>query len=332
MEWSKWKRRIYTQGATPIQYLEKLTQLLQGPNIFIKRDDMLGLVGGGSKTRKLEFLIADAIGKASDCIITCGDVQSNHCRLTLSAANYEGLDCHLILEERIPNSFFPKANGNNLLYQLLGASSIRVVPRGTDLLQEMDALKQKLESQGFQPYVIPVGGSNPIGDLGYIACAEEILTQSKQLGIRFDHIVCASGSGGTHAGLVVGFKKLGVEIKVTGIGINRKKSSQAAAVYHHALKACELLDLKTRIDYEYIHVYDDYIGDGYSLPTEEMKKAVRILAKKEAILLDPVYTGKAMAGMIDLIEKGYFHKSDNILFLHTGGIPGLYAHAHELMD
>ncbi|KUK71680.1 MAG: D-cysteine desulfhydrase [Clostridiales bacterium 38_11] len=332
MEWSKWKRRIYTQGATPIQYLDQLTQLLQGPNIFVKRDDMLGLVGGGSKTRKLEFLMADAIGKASDCIITCGDVQSNHCRLTLSAANYEGLDCHLILEERIPNSFFPKANGNNLLYQLLGASSIRVVPRGTDLLQEMDTLKQQLESQGFQPYVIPVGGSNPIGDLGYIACAEEILVQTKQLGIRIDQIVCASGSGGTHAGLVAGFKTLNTQIKVIGIGINRKKPLQDEAVHHHILSVCEMLDLETKIDYEDIIIFDDYIGEGYSLPTEEMKKAVRLLAKKEAILLDPVYTGKAMAGMIDLIKNGYFKKDDNILFLHTGGIPGLYAHANELMD
>ncbi|HBH13135.1 MAG TPA: D-cysteine desulfhydrase [Clostridiales bacterium] len=332
MEWSKWKRRIYTQGATPIQYLDQLTQLLQGPNIFVKRDDMLGLVGGGSKTRKREFLMADAIGKASDCIITCGDVQSNHCRLTLSAANYEGLDCHLILEERIPNSFFPKANGNNLLYQLLGASSIRVVPRGTDLLQEMDTLKQQLESQGFQPYVIPVGGSNPIGDLGYIACAEEILVQTKQLGIRIDQIVCASGSGGTHAGLVAGFKTLNTQIKVIGIGINRKKPLQDEAVHHHILSVCEMLDLETKIDYEDIIIFDDYIGEGYSLPTEEMKKAVRLLAKKEAILLDPVYTGKAMAGMIDLIKNGYFKKDDNILFLHTGGIPGLYAHANELMD
>lgn len=332
MEWSKWKRRIYTNGATPIQYLDQLTQLLKGPNIFVKRDDMLGLVGGGSKTRKLEFLMADAIGKASDCIITCGDVQSNHCRLTLSAANYEGLDCHLILEERIPNSFSPKANGNNLLYQLLGASSIRVVPRGTDLLQEMDALKQQLEFQGFQPYVIPVGGSNPIGDLGYIACAEEILVQTGQLGIRIDQIVCASGSGGTHAGLVAGFKTLNTQIKVIGIGINRKKPLQDEAVHHHILSVCEMLDLETKIDYEDIIIFDDYIGEGYSLPTEEMKKAVRLLAKKEAILLDPVYTGKAMAGMIDLIKNGYFKKDDNILFLHTGGIPGLYAHANELMD
>ncbi len=332
MKWSKWKRRIYTQGTTPIQYLEKLSQLLNGPNIFIKRDDMLGLVGGGSKTRKLEFLMADAIDKGSDCIITCGDVQSNHCRLTLSASNYEGLDCHLILEERVPNSFSPKANGNNFLYQLLGASSIHVVPQRTDLLLEMDTLKQQLKSQGFQPYVIPVGGSNPIGDLGYIACADEILSQSRQLGIRLDHIVCPSGSGGTHAGLVAGFKNLGAQIKVTGIGINRKKSLQVEAVHHHAHTVCEMLGFESKIDYEDIHIFDEYIGEGYSLPTDEMKKAVHLLAKKEAILLDPVYTGKAMAGMIDLIEKGYFHKKDNILFLHTGGIPGLYAHALELMD
>ncbi|MBN2286766.1 MAG: D-cysteine desulfhydrase [Tissierellales bacterium] len=332
MDIKHFKRRIYTQGITPIQRLNHLTELLQGPEVYVKRDDLLGLLGGGSKTRKLEYLMADAIEKGADSIITCGAVQSNHCRLTLSAASLEGLDCHLFLEERVKNSYNPKANGNNFIYHLLGATSIHVISGDSDLVSEMDSFAEQLKAEGHRPYIIPVGGSNPIGDLGYLNCIEEILSQEKEMDIQFDHIVCTSGSGGTHAGLLAGVKDNNRDISVTGICINRMKELQTNAVYHHAVKACEIINSKVKINYKDINLFDDYIGEGYSKPTPQMIQAVILLAKTEAILLDPVYTGKTMAGMIDLINKDYFKKDEKILFMHTGGIPGIYAHTDEFMS
>ena len=326
MNLSRFPRRRYTEGYTPIEKLERLTKELNGPNIYMKRDDLLGLAAGGNKTRKLEFLLADALEKGADTIITCGAVQSNHCRLTLAAAAKEGLKCQFVLEERVPNSYDVNNNGNNLLYKLMGIEEIYVVEGGSDVMGKMQEVAKKLEAEGRKPYIVPGGGSNEIGALGYVSCALEVLAQTYETGTKIDHIVLTSGSAGTHSGFLAGIVGSNAGIPVTGIGINKKKDIQSENVYNLCQKVAAKLEMKNAITKEDIIVFDDYIGEGYSRPTDGMVEAVKLVAQTEAILLDPVYTGKTMAGMIDLIKKGYFKGCENILFLHTGGSPALYAY------
>jgi len=326
MNLSRFPRRRYTEGFTPVEKLERLSKELNGPNIYMKRDDLLGLAAGGNKTRKLEFLMADALAKGADTIITCGAVQSNHCRLTLAAAVKEGLKCQFVLEERVPNSYDINNNGNNFLYKLMDIEEVYVVPGGSDVMGKMQEVAKNLEAQGRKPYIVPGGGSNEIGALGYVSCAVEVLTQIYEKGIKIDHIVLTSGSAGTHSGFLAGIIGSNAGIPVTGIGINKKKDIQSENVYNLCQKVAAKLEMKNEITKEDIIVFDDYIGEGYSRPTDGMVEAVKLVAQTEAILLDPVYTGKAMAGMIDLIKKGYFKDCENILFLHTGGAPALYAY------
>lgn len=332
MDLSKFKRKRYTSYKTPIEFLPNFTKAVNGPEIYFKRDDLLGLTLGGNKTRKLEFLMADAIEKGADTILTCGAVQSNHCRLTLSAAVKEGLKCQLILEERVPNSYNPKASGNNYLFNLLGVEDIRVVPGGSNMLEELNKLADELKAKGRKPYVIPGGGSNPLGALGYVSCAQEIIEQMFEMGLTFDHIVTPSGSAGTHAGLITGLKGNNVHIPLTGISVNRNKEVQTNAVYDLALKTCEKLEIENPVQREDIIVFDDYVGAGYSIPTESMIDAVKLLAKTEGILTDPVYTGKTLDGMLSLIKNGYFKDAERILFVHTGGSPALFAYEEELRE
>jgi len=326
MNLSPFPRRRYTVGVTPIEKLERLSALFNGPTIYCKRDDLLGLAGGGNKTRKLEFLMADALAQKADTVITCGAVQSNHCRLTLAAACKEGLSCHLVLEQRVPNSYARYAGGNNLLFNLLGVEALHVVEGGANLLEKMEEVADTLRAQGLNPYIIPGGGSNAIGGLGYVSCAQEMLQQLFEMDINIDAIVCTSGSTGTHAGLLTGITGNNAHIPVIGIGINRKLEAQRTAVYDLCGKIAEKLKLKEAPAFDDVIVFEDYIGEGYSRVTQGMLDAVRLLARTEAILLDPVYTGKTMAGMIDLLQKGYFSGMKNILFLHTGGAPALYAY------
>lgn len=331
MNLAQYPRRRYTEGQTPIEFLANFSQLMDGPEIYMKRDDMLGLAGGGNKTRKLEFLMAEAIAQGADTILTCGAVQSNHCRLTLSAAVKEGMKCQLVLEERVAGSYDKEANGNNYLFRLLGVEAVRVVPGGSDMMGEMHKLAEELRLKGRRPYVIPGGGSDTVGALGYVACAQEILSQSFEKGINFDHIVCASGSAGTHAGLLTGLVGENAGIPLTGISVNRKKEPQQKLVYELASALSEKLNLASPVRMDQVEVYDDYVGPGYSLPTPQMVEAVQMLARTEAILLDPVYTGKTMAGLIDLIRKGIFNKGEKILFVHTGGSPALYAYTDVML-
>lgn len=325
MNLAKFPRRHYTEGETPIEKLENFSKVL-GMNIYIKRDDLLGLTGGGNKTRKLEFLVADALKIGADTLITCGAVQSNHCRLTLAAAVKEGLKCRLVLEERIRNSYDPLASGNNFLFNLLGVERIKIVPGGSDMMKEMEEVANEVLQVGRKAYIIPGGGSNAIGATGYVACANEIMNQSFQKGINFDYLVCASGSSGTHAGLITGLYGTNSNVPVIGINVSRPKDKQENLVYNLVQKTSERLGIKETIPREAVNCFDDYVGRGYSLATDEMIEAVKLLARTEGILLDPVYTGKAMAGLIDLIRKGYFKKDSNILFVHTGGSPALYAY------
>ncbi|MGI6226799.1 MAG: D-cysteine desulfhydrase [Peptococcales bacterium] len=329
MNLAQFPRRRYTEYKTPLEKLSRLSEYLGGPNIYMKRDDLLGLTLGGNKTRKLEFLVADALAKGADTLITCGAVQSNHCRLTLAAAVKEGLKCRFVLEERVPGSYNPQNSGNNFVYHLLGIEKITVVPGGSDMMAEMEKVAKELEAEGRNGYIIPGGGSNEIGSTGYVACAQEIMEQTFEMGLNLDYVITTSGSTGTHAGLVVGFYGLNTNIPVLGMNISRKKEIQEEMVYKTVEKTAKHVGIKDSIPREAVVCFDEYVGPGYSIPTDEMIEAVKLLARTEGILMDPVYSGKAMAGMIDLIKKGYFKKDDNIVFVHTGGSPALFAYTDE---
>ena len=331
MNLARFPRRRYTHGFTPIEAMPRLSAALGGPQLFIKRDDLLGLAAGGNKTRKLEFLVADALSQGADTLITVGAPQSNHCRLTLAAAAKEGLACRLIIEERVAGTFSTEALGNNLLFDLMGAANIRVVPLGSDLAAEMDKDAAAVRAAGGKPYTIVGGGSNPLGALGYAACAAEIVTQAFDMGVPFDRIVVASGSAGTHAGILAGLAALNAGIPVIGINVRRPRAEQEGNVHKLAVATSALLGTPapTRED---VVALDDWVGPGYSLPTADMVAAVRLLAASEGILLDPVYSGKAMAGLIGLVRSGQFAPDERLLFIHTGGSPSLHAYAHDLRD
>ncbi len=329
---ARFPRRRYTPAPTPVEPLSHLSEHLGGPEVYIKRDDLLGLTGGGNKTRKLEFLVADALEQGADTLLTVGAVQSNHCRLTLAAAVKEGLKCRLVLEERVPNSYRPDASGNNFLFGLLGVEKLTVVEGGSDFNAVMQAEADELAAEGRKGYIIPGGGSNALGALGYVACAEEIMRQSFETGLAFDQIVCSSGSGGTHAGLVAGMVGINANIPVTGISVRAPKEPQEAKLHALAQEVADKLEIRGGVPREAFTVLDDYVGPGYSLPTEGMIEAVRLFARLEGILLDPVYTGKTAAGMIDLVRGGHFKQGERVLFLHTGGSPALYAYQDILSD
>lgn len=327
MNFTKFPRRGYLQGATPLEAMPKLSKALGGKvNLFIKRDDLLPGASGGNKTRKLDFCIAEALEQGADTIITCGAVQSNHCRLTASWAAKEGLECHLVLEERVKGSYKEDGSGNNFLFEVLGVKSKRVVAGGSDMMAEMEATAEELKKAGKNPFIIPGGASNPTGALGYAACAEELMGQINEAALVVDHIVVPSGSAGTHAGMVVGMTGVNGNIPISGINVSRPKDVQEEIVFGLAEKTAELLEVKGGVAREDFICYAEYVGEGYSLPTDSMVEAVKLFAGEEAILLDPVYSGKAAAGLIDLVRKGAFPEGANVVFLHTGGSPALYAY------
>ena len=332
MNLAQFPRRRYTPGETPLEKAPRLTEVLGGPDIYIKRDDLLGLAAGGNKTRKLEFLVADALAQGADTLITCGAVQSNHCRLTLAAAVKEGLECRLVLEERVPGTYNPEATGNNFLFNLMGVEKVTVVPGASDMMKAMNKAADEVKAEGRKAYIIPGGGSNPIGATGYVACAQEIMAQTFEQGINIDYLVCASGSAGTHAGLVTGFYGCNMNVPVLGINVSRKKQDQEELVYGLVKKTAKHVGLNFEIPREAVTCFDEYVGPGYSLPTPEMAEAVRLVARTDGILLDPVYTGKTMAGLIDLVRKDFFKKDDTVLFLHTGGSPALYVYQDYLLN
>jgi D-cysteine desulfhydrase len=331
MNLAQFPRRRYTENETPLEFLPRFTNALGGPNVYIKRDDLLGLTAGGNKTRKLEFLVADALAQGADTLITCGAVQSNHCRLTLAAAVKEGLKCRLVLEERVPGSYNPEASGNNFLFRLLGVEKTEVVPGGSNLMAAMQKVADDLAKDGRKGYVIPGGGSNPIGATGYVACAQEIQGQLFEKQILIDRLVVASGSTGTHAGLLTGFYGCNMNIPIVGINVSRDPNDQDPLVYDLVQKTAERVGVRQAIPSEAVITFGDYWRPKYSVPNKKMVEAVSMMAKTEGILMDPVYTGKAMAGFIDLSRKGYFKKGENILFVHTGGAPGLYAYIKPVL-
>ena len=319
----KFERIKLGHFPTPIEYLKNITKYLDGPNIFIKRDDCTGLATGGNKTRKLEFLIPDAIKNKAELIVTVGAVQSNHARQTAAACTLMGLKCLIVLEQRLkdpPESYMK--SGNVFLDKLFGAE-VKVCPKNEDVTEYSEKLINDIKSKGVNVYFIPGGGSNSVGALGYVECLNEIIKVNKKY--NFSQIVHATGSAGTQAGLLAGKKYFNINIPVTGICVRHKKDIQVDKVYEEAKKTCEKLRCNI-LDKSDVIVYDEYIGSGYGEPTESMIEATKLLARKEAILLDPVYSGKAFAGLIGLIKKKKFKKNDNVLFIHTGGAVSLSAY------
>jgi L-cysteate sulfo-lyase len=305
-----------------------LTRLLGGPNLWIKRDDCTGLATGGNKTRKLEYLIGEALAKKADIIITQGATQSNHARQTAAAAARFGMACEILLEDRTGYTHEDyRMSGNVILDRLLGAN-IRHVPAGTDMDAAMAKLAAELSAEGRQPYVIPGGGSNPVGALGYVTCALELAEQANSVGLDIDLLVHATGSTGTQAGLLAGLEGSRAGIPVLGIGVRAPRPVQEEKVFALAARTAELLGVPGAVTRERVVANCDYVGAGYGLPTPGMMEALELVARTEGILLDPVYSGKAMAGLLDLIRKGQFAKGQNIVFLHTGGAVGLFGYVH----
>ncbi len=326
MKLTNFPRIRITHGPTPLEFLPRLTQFLGGPNLYIKRDDCTGLGSGGNKTRKLEFLMADAIKHGADTIITQGATQSNHARQTVAIAAKMGMKCEVLLEDRtgfkVENY---KKSGNVFLDHLYGAT-VKEVAGGTDMNAAMTKLADELQARGQKPYIIPGGGSNPIGALGYVTCALEMVNQFNAQDLRVDCITHATGSAGTQAGLVVGLEGARSQIPVLGIGVRAAKEAQEANVYNLAVKTAELLGVPGSVGRESVMANCDYVGGGYGVPTPGMIEAVTMMARLEGILLDPVYSGKGMAGLIDLCRKGHFKKGENVVFLHTGGSVALYGY------
>jgi L-cysteate sulfo-lyase len=326
MKLSHFPRIRITHGPTPLEFMPRLTQALGGPKIYIKRDDCTGLGSGGNKTRKLEFLMADAIKQGADAIVTQGATQSNHARQTAAIAVKLGMKCEILLEDRTGSkSENYKQSGNVFLDHLYGAN-VAEVPGGTDMNAAMATLADGLRAKGQKPYIIPGGGSNPTGALGYVVCALELVDQFNNQGLDVTCLVHATGSAGTQAGLVAGFEGTRSQIPVLGIGVRAPKEAQETNVFNLAVKTAELLGVPGAIARESVKANCDYVGGGYGVPTPGMVEAVTMVARLEGILLDPVYSGKGMAGLIDLCRKGHFKKTDNVVFLHTGGSVALYGY------
>jgi D-cysteine desulfhydrase family pyridoxal phosphate-dependent enzyme len=310
---------------TPLEYAPRLTQVLGGPRIWLKRDDLTGLAMGGNKARKLEFIMAQALAEGADVVITGAGKQSNHCRLTAAAARKLGLGCVLLLTGDAPTG---SVSGNLLLDTILGAQ-IRYVGdvQWWELEPILEQTRVELTRAGKKPFVIPVGGSTPVGSAGYVNAVAELCGQMFEQGFAADYVVCACGSAGTQAGLVVGAKSLSAGFKVLGFSVALAKAEAQRMILVLAEQTAELLGADCGVTSADVQVSDEYIGEGYGIPSVGGREAIGLVAQTEGVLLDPVYTGKAMAGLIGTFRAGGFKKTDEIVFFHTGGVPALFASA-----
>jgi L-cysteate sulfo-lyase len=326
MHLSRFPRVRLCHTPTPLEPMPRLSDALGGPRLFVKRDDCTGLATGGNKTRKLDFLMGEALERGADCVVTQGAVQSNHVRQTAAAATRLGLDCVVLLERRVPDTEQDyEVTGNVFLDRLFGAE-IRFCGTGDDMNAAAEALGEELASEGRRPYVIPGGGSNPTGALGYVSCAMELLAQAEAMGLRIDHVVHATGSAGTQAGLVAGLEGSSAHVPVLGISVRQPRERQEETVHALAQRTAERLGVAGGIRREAVVADDGFVGPGYGQPTPEMVEAIALVARLEGIPLDPVYSGKGMAGLIGLIKAGRFRGDEHVVFLHTGGSAALFAY------
>jgi len=330
LDLSKFPRRILLEGPTPIQHLPRLSARLGGINIFVKREDLNGLGGGGNKLRKLEFLIGEAIASGADTIITVGARQSNHARLTAAAAARVGLNCELVLTRAVPRFDTDYIDNGNILLDSLFDARVHDLPGSANALQFAEERANELRAQGRNVYVCPLGGSSPVGCLGDADCAAEIMAQSNAVGLVFDRIVVPNGSGGMHAGLVAGFVALNLNPSlITAFTVYGRAEQAHSATLDKANQTARLIGTDLRVDSTAISIDEAQLGSGYGIPTDSMRAAVRLLASTEGLLLDPVYGGKAFAGLVESATSGNYVAGQNILFVMTGGLPGLFAYRSE---
>lgn len=330
MNLSTFPRVALAHLPTPLEFLPRLTEHLGGPDIYVKRDDCTGLATGGNKTRKLEYSMGEAMELGADTVITVGAIQSNHVRQTAAAACKLGLKCEVLLEHRVdqPSTTYT-TSGNVFLDRIFGAN-LREYPAGTDFGAAMSAVADGISTGGGTPYIVPGGASNAVGALGYVGCGIELLEQFSDGGLDVDCLVTATGSAGTHAGLAVGLRGSGSTCPILGIGVNAPQDVQEERVFKLAVETAHLVGAAGCVAADDIVADCNYIGPGYGQTTESMNEAVLMLARLEGLLFDPVYSGKALAGLIDYIRSGRFVAGQKIVFLHTGGSAGLFAYADTL--
>lgn len=327
---SRFPRVSLAHLPTPLELLPRLSEHLGGPQIYVKRDDCTGLATGGNKTRKLEFSMAAALDKGADTVITVGAVQSNHVRQTAAAACKLGLRCEVLLEHRVSDPSDDYLNSGNVLLDRIFGANLREYPAGTDFDAEMQAVADEVQAGGGRGYIIPGGASNHIGALGYVNCAMELVNQANERGLVIDHLVTATGSAGTQGGLIVGLQAMNAGIPLLGIGVSAAREAQEQKVFNLACETADYIGVPGIVAREDVVANCDYVGDGYGIPTEAMNEAVMLLARLEGLLFDPVYSGKALAGLIDLVRQGHFEGAENIVFLHTGGSVALFAYVGDL--
>jgi L-cysteate sulfo-lyase len=314
---------------TPLEHLPNLTRELNGPEVWIKRDDCTGMSTGGNKTRKLEFLMAEARDQGADIVLTQGATQSNHARQTAACAAKMSIACHILLEDRTGKTDHDYNDSGNVLLDYLHGATVEYRPATPDMNAELAAVVEKLKSEGRKPYFIPGGGSNPVGALGYVNAAMELIGQANDIGLRIDHVVHATGSAGTQAGLITGLAATRSGVPLLGIGVRAPRAKQEENVFKLACATADLCGVSGAVRREDVVANCDYVGSGYGFSTPGSIDAIQTLARLEAILLDPVYTGKGMAGFLDLTRKGFFKKGENVVFIHTGGSVGLFGYVDD---
>ena len=331
MSIADYPRACLAHTPTPLELMPNLTELLGGPDLFVKRDDCTGLAMGGNKARQLEFYFGEALAQKADTVIITGAVQSNFVRQTAAAAAKLGMACEVQLESRVPTSAPEYENsGNVLLDRLLGAK-VHYYPEGEDEAgadKALDEIAERVRSEGGNPYVIHLSpGHPPLGSLGYVVGGQEIVDQADELGLKIDAIVLGSGSAATHAGVLVGLKLKKSDIKVIGVCVRRSQDQQFERVLSQAEACAEMAGCPGVVAKADVHVTDDYLGPGYGLSTPEMQEALALAAQKEGLILDPVYTAKAMAGLIGMVRAGEYTAGQTVVLLHSGGTPAVFGYS-----
>jgi len=316
---------------TPLHELPGLSATLGGPRIFVKRDDLTGLALGGNQCRKLEYVLANAQRKGVDALITSGGSQSNFALQMAAAAHKLGMEPYLVLIKGI----HVETQGNLLLHNILNSTvSILEVEDPSEMFttmpKKMEELADELRTEGRNPLIIPAGAFTPLGTAGWVNATEKMSQQLQDQKTDVHYVVLANGSGGTQAGLTLGFKQVKLPLNIIGISVLNEKTEATNIVVDQANETAKLLGFDVAITPDEVALYDDYIGQGYGIPTKECIEAIRMVAQTEAIFLDLVYTGKAMPGLIDLINNGHFTKKDTVLFIHTGGVAADFAYSEEL--